>query len=234
MKKDIKPIRHDASVQRYIDFTLPEYVTIPDVGLLLDQTARLVNGYLETLGDNLMTGSMISNYVKHQIIARPVKKLYYREQIASLIFIAIAKTVLSLDDITRLLEIQRAEYTPEAAYDMFCRHFEAALSNRFKTVYMHDCRTDEIRSTEAVSAALTSRDAYSSTADSDTFTSAAADKTHNKRDAEPYPVMYGNTSAASMSYEAHGSFNTYLLDSLINAVVECIHLRAIIEQAGDN
>ena len=113
---------------------LPYYTDIPDVGLLLDQTARLINGYLEPLDDISITNSMISNYVKHQIIARPVKKLYYREQIASLIFIAIAKTVLSLEDISSLLEIQRREYSPEAAYNMFREQFEAALSDKFKAI----------------------------------------------------------------------------------------------------
>ena len=113
---------------------LPYYTDIPDVGLLLDQTARLVNGYLDPLDDINITNSMISNYVKHQIIARPVKKLYYREQIASLIFIAIAKTVLSLEDINSLLEIQRREYSPEAAYNMFREQFEAALSDKFSTI----------------------------------------------------------------------------------------------------
>lgn len=113
---------------------LPNYTDIPDVGLLLDQTARLINGYLEPLDDISITNSMISNYVKHQIIARPVKKLYYREQIASLIFIAIAKTVLSLEDINSLLEIQRREYSPEAAYNMFREQFEAALSDRFSNI----------------------------------------------------------------------------------------------------
>ena len=113
---------------------LPYYTDIPDVRLLLDQTARLVNGYLDPLDDINITNSMISNYVKHQIIARPVKKLYYREQIASLIFIAIAKTVLSLEDISSLLEIQRREYSPEAAYNMFREQFEAALSDKFGTI----------------------------------------------------------------------------------------------------
>lgn len=199
MKETNKTINHSGSVQKYIDFTLPEYNAIPDVGLLLDQTARLVNSYIDALGDNLLTGSMISNYVKHQIIARPIKKLYYREQIASLIFIAVAKTVLSLEDITLLLEIRRAEYTPEAAYDMFCRHFEAALSNRFKTAFMHG---QSIPDDNASAAAL--------------HTSAWQVK----------------TDAASPSGNVHGSFNTYLLDSLINAVVECIHLRSLIEQTG--
>ena len=110
------------------DFKLPRYKDIPDVGLLLDQVARLVNGYLKPFEDIRLTNSMISNYVKHGIISRPVKKLYYREQIASLIFIAISKTVLSLDDIDIFLKIQRGGHTPETAYNLFCDGFEAALS----------------------------------------------------------------------------------------------------------
>ena len=114
------------------EFRLPRYKEIPDVGLLLDQVARLVNGYLEPYEDLRLTGSMISNYVKHDIIARPVKKLYYREQIASLVFIAVAKTVLSLEDIVTLLGIQRKNHTPDAAYNMFCESFEAALCGSSK------------------------------------------------------------------------------------------------------
>lgn len=109
------------------EYRLPRYKEIPDVGLLLDQVARLVNSYLEQYQDIRLTNSMISNYVKHDIIARPVKKLYYREQIASLIFIAVAKTVLSLDDIDTLLHIQRKNHTPEAAYNLFCDSFEHEL-----------------------------------------------------------------------------------------------------------
>lgn len=109
------------------EYRLPRYKEIPDVGLLLDQVARLVNSYLEPYQDIRLTNSMISNYVKHDIIARPVKKLYYREQIASLIFIAVAKTVLSLDDIDTLLHIQRKNHTPEAAYNLFCDSFEYEL-----------------------------------------------------------------------------------------------------------
>ena len=88
-------------------FSLPRYRQIPDIGLLLEQTVRLINGYLDPLGGVLLTSSMVSNYVKHGIIDRAVKKQYGRDQLAYLVFIAIAKTVLSLDDIARLIELQR-------------------------------------------------------------------------------------------------------------------------------
>lgn len=108
-------------------FHLPRFRDIPDVGLLLEQTMRLVNSYLDVLGDVHLTSSMISNYVKQGIIARPVKKMYGREQIADLVFIATAKTVLPLDVIKRVLVFQRENYDPMTAYDYFCNEFEATM-----------------------------------------------------------------------------------------------------------
>jgi DNA-binding transcriptional MerR regulator len=62
---------------------------------------------------------MVSNYVKQGLIKNPVKKLYDREQIAYLIFIALAKSVLSLDDIRLLFELQDKSYPPRRAYEYF-------------------------------------------------------------------------------------------------------------------
>ncbi|MBS5865803.1 DUF1836 domain-containing protein [Olegusella massiliensis] len=109
------------------DFYLPALRDIPDVGLLLEQTCRLINGYLDPLGSVRLTPSMISNYVKQDIIDRPIKKLYYRNHVCDLIFVAIAKTVLQLDDIRSLLELQRAQYTREVAYQSFIELFSAAI-----------------------------------------------------------------------------------------------------------
>ena len=75
----------------------------------------------------ILTSSMISNYVKQSIIARPIKKMYGREQIADLVFIATAKTVLPLDIIKRVLAFQRESYDAADAYDHFCSEFEAAV-----------------------------------------------------------------------------------------------------------
>lgn len=111
-------------------FSLPRYRQIPDIGLLLEQTVRLINGYLEPLGSVSLTPSMVSNYVKHGIIDRAVKKQYGRDQLACLIFIAIAKTVLTLDDIARLIELQRGYCELELAYDRFCDEFEMAIAGR--------------------------------------------------------------------------------------------------------
>lgn len=109
------------------DLRLPRMRDIPDVGLLLEQTTRLVNSYLEPLESIHLSSSMVSNYVKQKLIDRPVKKMYYREQIASLLFIAVAKTVLPLDAIKQVLEKQRTTCDAETAYNRFCDEFESVL-----------------------------------------------------------------------------------------------------------
>ena len=88
------------------DFQLPLYTEIPNVGLFLEQTTKFVSEYFETMPGITITSSMISNYVKKGIIKNPVKKQYARDEIAYLFFIAISKSVLSLENIQELLLIQ--------------------------------------------------------------------------------------------------------------------------------
>ena len=113
------------------DFHFPKYDEIPNVGLYLEQITKYINEYLAPFEDLTITASMISNYVKKGLIANPVKKQYYREQIAYLFFIAAAKSVLSLDNIALFLEMQKATYPSKKAYDYFCMEFENVLSHVF-------------------------------------------------------------------------------------------------------
>ena len=114
------------------DFRLPRYNEIPDVGLYLEQATKYVCEYLAPLGEFSLTSSMISNYVKKGLIANPVKKLYGREQIAYLFFIAVAKSVLSLDALTGFIKVQQNSYTLPRAYDYFCDEFENLLQFTFE------------------------------------------------------------------------------------------------------
>lgn len=109
------------------DFNLPKYEEIPNVGLYLEQTSKYISEYLACLGDFPLTGSMISNYVKKGLISNPVKKQYDREQIAYLFFIAVAKSVLSMEDIKLLFELHKEVYTPQKAYDYFRLELENVL-----------------------------------------------------------------------------------------------------------
>ena len=123
MQKDTKEILRKV----LLGFHLPRYQDIPDVGLYLEQTVRYISGYLSPLGEFPLTGSMVSNYVKQGIIANPVKKRYNREQIAYLIFVAVAKSVLSMDDIRLFVGVQKQTYTPQRAYEYFREEMENIL-----------------------------------------------------------------------------------------------------------
>ena len=114
------------------DFRLPRYNEIPTVGLYLEQATKYIGEYLSPLGEYTLTPSMISNYVKKGLIANPVKKQYGREQIAYLFFIAMAKSVLSLDALTGFIKLQQRTYPLPKAYDYFCEQFESLLRFSFE------------------------------------------------------------------------------------------------------
>lgn len=108
-------------------FRLPRYKEIPAVGLYLDQTVKYINSFLQPLGCMEITSSMVSNYVKQGLVNKPVGKLYYEDQIAHLIFITIAKSVLSMEHIALLFTYQQRVYTDQVAYDYFCIELENML-----------------------------------------------------------------------------------------------------------
>ena len=112
-------------------FHLPRFDDIPNVGLYLEQTVHYICEYLEPLYHDAVTGSMISNYVKRRMIASPLRKQYGREQIAELLFITVAKAILSLDNIAVLLQIRKERYGIREAYNEFCRVLELAVGEVF-------------------------------------------------------------------------------------------------------
>lgn len=127
MQQDIKE-RISKSVA---GFRLPRYQEIPNVGLYLEQAAKYISEYMAPLGDYALTSSMISNYVKKGLISSPVKKQYSRDQLAYLIFIAVAKNVLNLDALGHYLRLQARTYPLWKAYDYFCEEFESLLRFSF-------------------------------------------------------------------------------------------------------
>lgn len=112
-------------------FRMPRYREIPNIGLYLDQTVKYINVVLGPLGCIEATPSMVSNYVKKGYIAKPVKKQYNEEQIAYLLFIMIAKLVLSMDNIETLFKKQQEVSSTVNAYDSFCESFEETLRQIF-------------------------------------------------------------------------------------------------------
>ena len=123
MDKNVK----DAVMVSVKEFRLPRYDEIPNVGLYLEQVTKYIADYMKPLESISITGSMVSNYVKKGLVENPIKKQYNREQIARLFFIAVAKNVLTMEDIRLLFEMQHETYEPKRAYDYFCNEFENVL-----------------------------------------------------------------------------------------------------------
>ena len=110
------------------NFRLPRYSELPRMGLYLEQVVKYINEFLLAVGCAEITTSMVSNYVKKGIIPPPVKKQYYADQIAYLIFIAFIKNVVSLENIVELFSMQKRGFTMAMAYDYFCAEYENMLS----------------------------------------------------------------------------------------------------------
>ena len=114
------------------DFRLPRYQELPAMGVYLEQVVKFIDQSLAPLGWETLTPSMISNYVKRGLITSPVKKQYDRDQIAHLMFIALAKNVLSLDDVQEFIRLQERTYTTQVAYEYFRMELENMLAYVFE------------------------------------------------------------------------------------------------------
>ena len=148
-------------IQNVQAFRLPRYQEIPNVGLYLEQVARYIGECFAPLMDGVITTSMISNYVKRGLVSNPVKKQYSREQIAYLIFIALAKNILSLDALSNMVHLQQRTYDLPRAYEYFRQDFEGLLRFSFEltdTLEIHGVdQTDEKHLFHACIASLTQK-----------------------------------------------------------------------------
>ena len=119
------------------NFHIPRWDELPTIALYLDQVVNLINSFLSPYiffknetkkGENeLLTKTMINNYVKNNLIEAPIKKQYSKNQLVKLFVICVLKQVYSMQDIKKLIEIALIDSTIQNAYDKFCKLFEEAL-----------------------------------------------------------------------------------------------------------
>ena len=95
---------------------------IPDLGLYMDQVITYIERRLEPLygarAKELLTPSMINNYVKLGLLSRPQGKKYSREHLALLMMIVSLKPVTSMDNIARLTALREGQ-TVQQLYEEF-------------------------------------------------------------------------------------------------------------------
>lgn len=121
---------------------IPRWNELPNVDLYLDQVVTLINNSLsdflrsnqndENKKENqILTKTMINNYVKNNLIDAPEKKKYSKIQCAKLFVICILKQVYSMNEISKLIDMALKSSDIEQAYNSFCLQFEQALIDAY-------------------------------------------------------------------------------------------------------
>ena len=133
-------------------FHIPRWNELPNIDLYLDQVVNLINStlspYIFLNNDEkkenvqVLTKTMINNYVKNNLIEAPEKKLYSKIQLAKLFVICILKQVYSMQDIKTLISIALENTTAEEKYDSFCNLFEECLRCTFNQKDFVDTKSD--------------------------------------------------------------------------------------------
>ena len=93
----------------YDNVHISRWEEIPDFPLYIDQVVSIIEkslSFLKNDNDAIITKTMINNYVKHKLVKAPTKKKYEREQIAYFTLICLLKSVFSLDEISKLIQLQ--------------------------------------------------------------------------------------------------------------------------------
>lgn len=89
----------------------------PDLELYIDQAANLMNKELEIYKknekDQVITKTMIGNYVKHNMLPRPVNKKYSKNHLILLTLIYYLKGSFQMDEIEKLMKPLLDNYNSE-------------------------------------------------------------------------------------------------------------------------
>ena len=127
-----------------LNLHIPRWEELPDIDLYLDQVVTFICKYLgnyirndsnnENKENNILTKTMINNYVKQKIMPAPIKKKYNKTNLAYLIVICILKQVYSIKDISKLIKIGLRNTSIDIAYNTFCDSLENAIDFTFNGI----------------------------------------------------------------------------------------------------
>ena len=124
------------------DIHMPRWNELPNVDLYLDQVVTFINSSLNSFilsnvsnssktENQILTKTMINNYVKNKLIEPPKKKKYSKVQLAKLFVICILKQVYSIGDIGKLISETTKYFELSKAYNRFCANLEISIKNVF-------------------------------------------------------------------------------------------------------
>jgi hypothetical protein len=115
----------------FIEFQNPEFNSIPNIPLYMDQLLEYLSTHLSPLtrneNDSIFTKTMINNYVKSSVIDSPVKKKYARTSIGDLILVYHLKQCFSIQDTSDMLD--QLKKASENYYTDFTELYQNILAN---------------------------------------------------------------------------------------------------------
>lgn len=120
-------------IKEILEFHLPRFDELPSIDLYMDQVLTIIENSLNIFSsendENIITKSMINNYVKQNVIEKPCKKRYTKLHVSYLIIISVLKKVLSISEVSKLINNQNCNV--KDFYNMFCYELEYSLKNTF-------------------------------------------------------------------------------------------------------
>ena len=118
-------------LNKLAQFDLPDWESLPQLDLYMDQVILLLTRYLSPLDrygeEKAITASIINNYVRMKVMPPPVKKRYSRVHLAYLVIICTLKQSLSISCIQRMLPEDYSEETVRMLYEAFVRQYRSSI-----------------------------------------------------------------------------------------------------------
>ena len=114
--------------QYITEYHLPQWESIPDFGLYMDQVVLLLERYLSFIPpvneekERIVTASAINNYVRLKLMPAPVKRKYYRVHICYLIMILTLKQSIGISQVQKIIPWDLAD--GQAGPEPLRHHYE--------------------------------------------------------------------------------------------------------------
>ena len=137
---------------------LAEWDRLPDIGLYMDQVLTLMDRqlafYKRAENDRLLTQPMINNYTKDGLLPRVSDKKYTQGHLALLSVLCSLKPVLSISDLSALLQNVQIGNSEQNIYEFFLKTQKDVIENT---------RKDLLPEIDALAEAISSGSASSDT-----------------------------------------------------------------------
>ena len=105
IQEEIKQFSEDIS-----NLHIPRWEELPDIELYMDQVITFIEKcfscFSTSTTEKIITPSMINNYVKLNLIPKPIKKRYNKVHLAYLIAISILKHVFTIQEVKDGIQFQ--------------------------------------------------------------------------------------------------------------------------------